>query len=146
MPEAAAPNITEFNTIAGLIFAQLYDAFPLPEDIDRPGIAEAMGANRADWPQHILPSARTMNHVMAYTIGWLKDEGYIRKYAHHSAAGAMVLSEKALRAMNATPSELNRPVGLELKNAAGSGGSPNLSAIGDLIGGIFGGYTKSLGG
>jgi hypothetical protein len=35
-------NIQEFNTITGLIFAQLYKAFPGAENIDRAGIAKAM--------------------------------------------------------------------------------------------------------
>jgi hypothetical protein len=41
---ALPPNIVEFNTIAGLIFAQLYKVFPIVVDrIDREAIATAMG-------------------------------------------------------------------------------------------------------
>ncbi len=46
MPEVAAniaANIQEFNTIAGLIFAQLYRAFPILVDIDRDSIAKGHG-------------------------------------------------------------------------------------------------------
>jgi hypothetical protein len=49
--------------------------------------------------------------------------------------------------MNAVRSELKQPLGTELRKAVE--GAPksqiNLSAIGDLIGGFFGGYTKSIG-
>ena len=38
----APSNVAEFNQIAGLIFAQLYEAFPVAEDINRARLAEAM--------------------------------------------------------------------------------------------------------
>jgi hypothetical protein len=45
-------SITEFNTIVGLIFAQLYEAFPVSVDlIDRDGIARVMGVT-GDWSAH----------------------------------------------------------------------------------------------
>ena len=73
----APPNIQEFNQIAALIFAQLYKAFPAVEDIDREGIAKAIGVVGADWSQHQLRSGRTLGQMVAYTIGWLNSEEYI---------------------------------------------------------------------
>jgi hypothetical protein len=137
------PNISEFNTIAGLIFAQLYREFPLARDIDRPGIAKSMGVDAADWPNHTLPSGRSLNDVMANTIGWLSAEGYTSHYGAHPAS-RVVLTTRGLAALNAKPSELGGPVGEELKRVT-EPDSVNLRAIGDLIGGIFGGFTKSLG-
>ena len=134
----------EFNQIAGLIFAQLYDAFPVAEDIDKARLAKATGADAMDWPAHVLPSGRTLNEMVAHTIGWLNRERYISAYGGHPAE-RVVLTTKGLAAMNATPIELNRSVGTELREAAGKAGSMNLSAVGDLIGGVFGGFAKSLG-
>src|SRR6185437_10842875 len=42
---ATPANITEFNTIAGLIFAQLYAHFPVVIDPDRLAIANSFGAH-----------------------------------------------------------------------------------------------------
>jgi hypothetical protein len=136
-------NIQEFNTIIGLIFAQLYKALPLIEDIDRAGIAKAMGVACNDWSKHQLPSGRSFNDVLAHTIGWLNAEGYIRAYGDHPAQRVM-LTTKGLAAMNAVPFGLQESLGTELRKAVET---PNfdLSRIGDLIGGIFGGYTKSIG-
>jgi hypothetical protein len=71
MPEAP-PNIQEFNLIAGLIFAQLYQAFPVVEDVDQAEIARAMGVVGTDGANHILPSGRSFNEILAHTIAWLK--------------------------------------------------------------------------
>jgi hypothetical protein len=140
-----ALNIQEFNTIAGLVFAQLYDAFPAPKDIDRTVIANAMGAEGNDWGRHILPSGRSVGDMLAHTIGWLKQEGYFVHYGARPAANA-VLTEKGLIAMSKVPSGLKNSVGRELlKEAKTSKANLNYSGIGDLIGGIFGGFTKSIG-
>jgi hypothetical protein len=52
-------NVQEFNTVAGLIFAQLYRAFPGVEDIDRKSIAKAMGVVGDGWSAHELLSGRS---------------------------------------------------------------------------------------
>ena len=43
---ATPANITEFNTIAGLIFAQFYAHFPVVIDPDRQAIANSFGVGR----------------------------------------------------------------------------------------------------
>jgi hypothetical protein len=146
MPEAPA-NIHEFNQIAGLIFAQLYKAFPRIEDIDRNGIAEAMGVpalNGASWEDHKLASGRSFNEMLAHTIGWLNDQDYIKAFGSHPSQRVM-LTDQGLRAMNAVPSALNQSIGSALKNEADKGASRDLSKIGDFVGGIFGGFAKSIG-
>ena len=61
-PEVPA-NIVEFNIIVGLIFAQLYEAFPVVVDlIDRDGIAKAMGVT-GDWPSHKLAPSKITSVV-----------------------------------------------------------------------------------
>ena len=102
MTELPPLNIQEFNKVAGLVFAQLYKAFPILEDIDRKGIAKAMGVVGDDWTKHTLPSGRSFHEVLRWTILWLRDEGYTR------AAGTLptehvILTTKGLAAMNAVP-------------------------------------------
>jgi hypothetical protein len=135
-------NIQEFNTIAGLIFAQLYQGFPIVKDIDKAEIAKAMGVVGTDWGHHMLPSGRNFNETLNGTIYWLNKQGYTTGRGPGPSVG-MVLTTKGLIAMNAVPSELKQSVGAELTKAVEKG-SPNLSAVGDLIGGIFGGFSKSV--
>ena len=143
-------NIQEFNTITGLIFAQLYKAFPGVEDIDRAGIAKAMGVAGDDWSKHKLPSGRSFSDVLSYTIGWLKAEEYIKAYGPHQNA---MLTTKGLAATNEVPSGLKESLGTELTKVVEEGSTSkedftsklDLSRIGDLIGGVFGGFTKSIG-
>jgi hypothetical protein len=100
------PNIQEFNTIAGLIFAQLYPAFPVLIDlIDRPAIAKAMDVTE----ETQLSSGRTFNLVLSYTIAWLNAEDYIRSSGAHPAE-RVVLSTRGLVAMNAVPPGLRRHI------------------------------------
>ena len=136
-------NIQEFNTITGLIFAQLHKAFPGVEDIDRAAIAKAMGVAGDDWSKHMLPSGRSFDKALAI-LWWLNAEEYIRAYGAHSSQNVM-LTTKGLSATNAVPSGLKESLGTELRKAVDEGSTSNLSRIGDLIGGFFGGFAKSIG-
>jgi hypothetical protein len=139
------PNIDEFNQIAALIFAQLYRAFPVVVDIDRGAIAKAMGVSEGDWGKHMLPSGRTFNDVLSGTIGWLEADKYTKAFSG-AAFQRVILTTRGLQAMNAVPSPFRETVGTELRKATEtSSGVLDLSKIGDLIGGVLGGYTKSLG-
>jgi hypothetical protein len=86
-------NIQEFNTITGLIFAQLYKAFPGVEDIDRAAIAKTMGVAGDDWSKHMLLSGRSFDKALAYTIGWLTAEEYIRAYGAHPSQNVMLTAK-----------------------------------------------------
>ena len=109
-------NFQEFNTITALIFAQLHKAFPGIENIDTAGIAKAMDVADDDWSKHKRPSGRSFDEVLAYTIGWLSAEGYIKAYGAHASENVM-LTTKALSTMNAVPSGLNESLGTELRKA-----------------------------
>jgi hypothetical protein len=136
------PNVQEFNTVAGLIFAQLYRSFPAYREIDKQAIAGAMDV-MGPWAEHKLPSGRSFDDMLRSTILWLHDAGFI--IASGASNQRMDFTEKGLAAMNAMPETLKQPLGSELAQAAERGGG-ELWRIGDLIGGIFGGYTKSVGG
>jgi hypothetical protein len=136
-------NIDEFNKAAGLIFAQLYAAFPSPVDIDQAAMARAFGVTDTNWGSHILASGHSLGALLGLTIGWLKNEGYTTAFGAHPSQNAL-LTEKGLRAMHAVPPGLNETVGAELTKAVEKGRWPDLSGIGDLIGGVIGGLTKSM--
>jgi hypothetical protein len=140
-------NVQEFNQVAGLIFAQLYRAFPGAVDINRAGIAEAMGVVGSDWGNHKLPSGQSFNDMLDYSIFWLRSEGYTR-VAGLRDMRFVSLTEKGLAAMNAVPSWLKGSVGNELTKATEQGPASklDLSAIGDLVGSVIGGFTKSVAG
>jgi hypothetical protein len=136
-------NIQEFNQIAGLIFAQLYKVFPRGEDIDRKGIAEAMSAPALEdesWEDHKLPSGQSFNQMLAHTIGWLNDQEYIKALGGHPAE-RVILTDRGLKALNAVPTSLGQAIGSALTGEAEKGPACDLSKIGDLVGGILGGYT-----
>jgi hypothetical protein len=143
MPETP-PNIDDFNKIAALVFAQLYREFPIPVDIDRAGIAKALGVEK-DWANFMLPSGRSFDAMLNATVGWLKADEYTIASGHHPSM-KVVLTTKGLRAMNAVPSPLKETVGTELRKATETNsGAFDLSKIGDLIGGTIGGLMKSVG-
>jgi hypothetical protein len=136
-------NIDEFNQAVGLIFAQLYAAFPEPIDIDQPAIAKAFGVDDRSWASHALPSGRTLGALLTLTMGWLNIERYTTTFGA-SVGQRALLTEKGLRALNAVPPGLSGTVGTELKKAAERGSWPDLGSIGELVGGMVGGLTKSM--
>lgn len=139
-------NIAEFNAIAGLVFAQLYERFPMPiEHIQRKSIAEAMGVATGTWETHVLPSGRSFSEVLAASLNWLTEEGYIRSEGPGSYE-RVALTRKGLEALNAVPQGLSASVGTSLVMAAGGGSGHNWSHVGDLVGGVIGGFTRSMSG
>jgi hypothetical protein len=58
----------------------------------------------------------------------------------------VILTTKGLQVMNAVTSPLKETVGTELRKATEtSSGAFDLSKLGDLIGGVIGGFAKSIG-
>jgi hypothetical protein len=134
-------NIVEFNQIVGLVFAQLYPQFPSVVDIDRLAIANALGAQSSDW-NHRLPSGKTVGEQIADTIGWLNHQNYTHAMGAHPAE-RVTLSDKGLAALNAVPQGLSATVGSSLVSATNES-RRDWSQVGDLVGGLFGGFTKSF--
>ena len=138
------PNIKEFNTIAGLIFAQLYDAFPAVINVEAMAVARAMGIEGEAWNGHVLPSGQSFMAAFSNTIGWLGDEDFTR-YRGGSPEEGVRLTSKGLAAMNVVPLGLKQSVGTALAQSAQKG-SVDFSRVGDLIGGTIAGFTKRIGG
>jgi hypothetical protein len=144
MPETP-PNIDEFNKIAALVFAQLYREFPVPVDINREVVAQALGVPEKGWGDFMLPSGRSFATMLNTTIAWLKADEYTMAPGSDPSK-SVVLTTKGLRVMNAVPSPLKETVGTELRRATEpNSGAFDLSKIGDLIGGAIGGLMKSVG-
>jgi hypothetical protein len=133
------PNIDEFNKITVLIFAQLFPVFPKPVDIDKLQIFRAMGTGDK------LASGQSLSEMLMHTINWLIREGYITSLGLIPTE-RVVLTQKGLTAMNAVPSGLNQSVGTAITKAVEGGGQFGMAQFGDLIGGLFGGFTKSISG
>ena len=85
------PNMQDFNTVVGLIFAQLYKAFPEAINIDRFAVARAMGVPNSQWATYKLPSGTNFLAIWTHTIGWLNAEGFIRAAGDQSGNVLAVL-------------------------------------------------------
>ncbi len=117
---AGEKRIDHFNTMVGLIFAQLYENFPIPTEIDEAAIADAMGVTKTpnsarehkqQFDFEDLPSGDPFLAVFWAALTWLRDEGFIRGGGRDLPIGDIILTSKALVAMNATPEGLGKPLG-----------------------------------
>jgi hypothetical protein len=135
-------NISEFNTITGLVFTQLYEQFPVAVDLDHTAIETAMGDAFSTGSTNVLQSGRPFDEVFAHSVIWLSNEGYIRSEGPSGLFMKQVtLTTKGLAALNAVPQGLSVTIGSTLATNASA---RNWSGVGDLIGGVIGGYTKSI--
>jgi hypothetical protein len=126
-------NIKEFATIAGLVFVQLYKAFPEPININLEAIAVAMGIDAEHWREHGLPSGRRFTVAQSLTIGWLKAEGFTRSFGSHPSE-QVLLATKGLVAMNALPPEPHgQSVGTKLTEASQNASHIDTSRLGEFI-------------
>jgi hypothetical protein len=131
-------NISEFNTITGLVFTQLYEQIPVAVDLDRAAIASAMGTSASS--TQALQSSRPFTEVFAHSLNWLSNEGYVRS-AGPLPYEQVTLTTKGLAALNAVPQGLSTTIGSTLATNASAG---NWSGVGDLVGRIMGGFTKRV--
>ena len=83
-----------------------------------------------------------MAEQIANTLGWLNHQGYTFASGGHPAE-RVTLTENGLAALNAVPQGLSVTVGSSVVNATTA--APNWSSVGDLVGGVIGGFTKSIG-
>jgi hypothetical protein len=138
-------NIREFNEITGVIFAQLYAAFPDLTDINADRVAQALGHSRQDQ----LESGRTFAAMLSLTAGWLASEGFIHPFGDH-ALSRVCLTAKALAAMNVTLEKLSGSLGSQITDTVKEGpseaGKRRLAElVGSLLGSFAGSVTKALG-
>jgi hypothetical protein len=80
--------------------------------------------------------------VFVHSLNWLSNEGYVRS-AGPLPYEQVTLTTKGLAAPNAVPQGLSTTIGSTLATNASAGNWPG---VGDLVGGIIGGFTKSISG
>lgn len=150
-------RIDYFNKLVGLIFAQLYENFPIAQHLDEAALADAMGVEATaspgiDPPVYDfgkLPNGDAFYLVLISANDWLEKEGFVRMDTMFGQSEP-VLTAKALAVMNATPSGISggKPLGAQLSDAAkGAGRSASNAAISDLVGqaiGMAAGFAKGL--
>lgn len=148
-------NIDFFNEIAGLVFAQLYEAFPIPIEIDRVSIAEQMAVEmgapiRGDSPVRRVQSfGQLPNGVPFYqmsnaTLIWLRDEGFIKARGEWCDRD-VCLTSKALAILNATPDFMQQSLGSKITEAVKeTGAEARREGISKVVGEILGAAAKSL--
>jgi hypothetical protein len=133
------PIIREFNEVTGVIFAQLYAAFPDLIDINADAVAQTLGHSLQDR----LESGRTFGVVLSLTAGWLASEGFIHAFGDH-ARSRVCLTAKALAAMNAVPEKLDASFGIQITEAAEQGKSEDGKLkLGELVGSLLGSFAGS---
>jgi hypothetical protein len=138
MPTSPPANITEFNVIVGLLFAQLYNSFPKPIGrLNELVIARAMGVST----DSILGSGKRFDDVLRHSVRWLSDEGYIR-LSGLTAYDDVTLTQKGLALLNAVPEGLSATVGSSLVKATSETSGQSFTGICDLIGGVIGGLCR----
>lgn len=150
-----AENIDNFNAVTGLVFAQLYSVFPVRQDLNEKIIADAMGVEAfevegfsgGEEPIYnfgeIAPGLKFRKLVLAVTC-WLRDEGFVRAEGQRADLN-MVLTAKALTALNATPRALEGTLGSKLTTAAKHAGTEaGRSAIAETVGQVIGAAVKSM--
>jgi hypothetical protein len=140
------PNMRDFNEITAVIFARLFNAFPIPWNLQRDKVAVELGL--ADIQQR-MPSGWPFDTVFVSTLDWLMNEGFVRSSGPLSEG--VVLTTKGMAALNIVPPSLSRPLGSELaeatKEASTEGGKTRISQMmGDFWGSFIGSFTKSISG
>jgi hypothetical protein len=147
MPEQP-PNIEEFNTIAGLILAQLYRAFPVQVQrtlIDRQSIAATMGAGGDESIK--LKSGRSFGEMYGSTLLWLVDENFVLAPGNRQGQGGMgpnlVLSNKGLTALNTVRPGFKQSLGSELAEGSSSGDTARVADVMGYLGSFAGGFIRS---
>lgn len=118
---STSTNIDKFNDLTGEIFTQLYELFPEPAFLSA---GKFVGTDNVyamnDNLGMEMPTKETTFFMS--TIQWLANEDYLRIGDKGDAYfGKVVLTNKALTALNATPDSLLPSLGSQLVQATKQG-------------------------
>lgn len=118
-------NIEHFDNIVGLVFARLYQDFPIRQVVDPTILDPLVKPNTEGWEDRY----QQYQMVFIATMAWLIEAGYVwASPIRDENTGVFldcVLSTKGLEVLN-TPSSLGPSIGSTLKDAA-------LSTTGDTV-------------
>lgn len=131
-------NIDRFNEITGLIFGQLYEAFPIPI-AHRPrliGIEEREGAVEGAGVAAAMDAEVQSEEVILFkhSVTWLIQAEYLKCTHQDIGSGyfeSARLTAKGLEVLNAVPPALTKrePLGEQLVAASKSGGKELVRSI-----------------
>ncbi|EHD22630.1 MULTISPECIES: hypothetical protein [Brenneria] len=119
-------NIEKFNELVGIIFAKLYESFPLKRDLFTDDILgkEFLASNS----QEIGTSAEDEIFFLD-SIDWLLMSGYIVGARSSGGCHNVVLTAKGLEVLKAVPQSLNSPLGERIVAAVNAEGRKALSSL-----------------
>ena len=112
-------NIEQFNEITGIVFAYLYESFPVARDLT---IDDFTHENVSDYyVRSSLHSGLSLGghaRMVQQTIQWLVIEGYLRTKLQSSGGfRGCVLTSKGLETLNLIPDSLDSSIGEKLVTA-----------------------------
>ncbi|MEQ9260308.1 MAG: hypothetical protein RIG84_14565 [Roseovarius sp.] len=127
-----------------------YDTLPESEEMVAKIVSflAERGVRQSDVSAQVLGYTQDnqVDVLFANAMKWLIDEGIVRQTALHETQGGMakgcVLTSRGF-ALLAQPFEGSLTLGTAIRKTAESGAG--YSNVGDLLGGLLGGFTKSLG-
>ena len=111
-------NIEIFEALSGLLFAELYEYFPLPKTIDPTGLAQELGDDYWDEVEQPLEETGQINAYVRHrsppalaepTIRWLANTGFITFDSYRGGKFQNVcLTAKGLEAIRSAPGRERR--------------------------------------
>ena len=121
--EPPNPNIEAFNALCVQLFADLYDAFPVPIDIEPNALAMAVQPDQEDYG-----GTWSVMEIAGETVNFLRDEGFLR-YRDRVLSGefgGVRLTMKGLAVLgipvSLKPNEPREPMIQKMKRVAAKGG------------------------
>lgn len=121
-------NIDDFDKTVGLIFATLYQAFPIRKFIDPQILSPLVRPNTEGWVERYHHHQK----VFTATMTWLIDAGYLWaspvRDERNGAFSDCVLSTKGLEILN-MPSSLGPSIGSKLGDAVTDTASETLKDL-----------------
>lgn len=146
-------NFESFNQVVGLIFDQLYRAFPIAVQIDYDRIAERLDIPILLYePPSGLITTRTrtygpiaqsddMEVFVDEAVAFLSSEGFIQAEGRNY----LRLSAKALALLNAPLSGLEKPAGTRIVEISrGAATEAGRAALSEVVGQVIGAAAKGF--
>ena len=121
-------NIDRFDEIAGQVFADLYNTFPLTKTL---GLANYIEGDSALDPDGFTGAELTAEaEFVKATITWLINAGFLSSDGFHGEYFMdVILTPKGLECLKLMPDSLTSPAGNELTKAVKSGSKETLKMI-----------------
>lgn len=131
-----ATNIQKFDHLAGKIFADLYESFPVPRTIWLGDYISTVFEVSPPEDENMGEEALSAVEFYQHTMEWLEKAGFIEVlFKNHSGEALVVLTAKGLESLRLVPDSLKGNLGEQLTEAAKAG---VLDQIRELTGKVIG--------